>query len=194
MAACRVIWVSKEVSCCLHNRSCLCSVFWLSSNFYLEKGLTLYDPLSHVVNSCPVGCLQPQRLCPLVTEVAATKGSLGDRDLEKENLASTTMLWPFHYWSAWLCSALMAWMFSRGGMLEGGSNSTRIILKCYGLVWHGCKEGEEEHVGANCWKHKRCVSEISGKILWSLGKIIELKGRKKRDIKKEVASKLNLKY
>lgn len=34
-----------------------------------------------------MGCFELQLLRPLVTEVAATKGSLGDRDLEKKDLA-----------------------------------------------------------------------------------------------------------
>lgn len=145
------------------------------------------------MNSCPVGCLKPQRLRPLVTEVAATKGSLGDRDLEKKSLASTTMLWPFHCWSAWLLLCFIGLNVFQRGNMEGGSYSVGIILKCCGLVWDGCKEGEEEHMRGNCWKLKRCVNEISGKILWSLGKRIDLKGRKKETSKKEVANKLNLK-
>lgn len=184
MAACRVIWVSKEVSCCLHNRFCLCSVFWLSSNFYLEKGLTLYDPLSHVVNSCPVGCLELQRLRPLVTEVAATKGSLGDRDLEKKNLASTTMLWPFHCWSAWLLLCFIGLNVFQRGIWKVVVAAQGLFLNVVALFGMG-GGGGEEHVRDNCWKHKRCVGEISGKILWSLGKRIDLKGRKKETSKKK---------
>lgn len=99
----RVIRISKDTSSCLDNGFCLCSIFCPSSNFYLEKGFTLCCPLSHVVkNSCPMGCLELQLLRPLVTEVAATKGSLGDRDLEKKKFAWATILWPFHRWSAHL--------------------------------------------------------------------------------------------
>lgn len=148
MAACkRVIWVSKDVSCCLHNGFCLCWVFWVSLDFYLERGFTLCYPLSHVVkNSCPMGCLKPQLVRPLVTEVVATKGSLGDRDLEKKNLASATMLWPFHRWSAWLLLCFISLNVFQRGNLEGGSNSMRIVRRRYSLGW------SDTEVKRNTWE------------------------------------------
>lgn len=185
MAACRVIWVSKEVSYCLHNRLCLCSVFWLSSNFFLDEGLTLYDPLSHVVNSCPMGSLKPQRLRPLVTEVAATKGSLGDRDLEKKNLASTTMLWPFHCWSAWLLLRFIGLnVFQRGKIGKVAATAWRLFLSVIALFGMGAKKVKRNRWEATA-ESMRCVKEVSGKILWSLGERTDLKGKKKEPSKKK---------
>lgn len=179
MAACRESSESIKTFHVVFVMDSLCSAFRLSSNFYLAKGFTLCCPLSHVVrNSCPMGCLKPQLLRPLVTEVAATKGSVGDRDLEKKDLASAAMLWPLHRWSASLSLCFVSLNVFQRQNLEGGSNSTRIILKCYSLCWEWCK-GEEEYMKGCCWKHKRPVSEISAEILWSLGKKCGLKGRKK---------------